>query len=376
MRSFYHTRFQFVEPLQKIITQHYHRNEANRDAFSSQSALLEILTLFQERQGRIVWLLNRFDEFYQTVSPKTIRTLRGLRDQFKGTLCYIVGMHQEITHLPDVNIIGSIYNILDTSVCWIRPLNEQDTYYMIKRELQTTSQPPDTQEVQHIWCLTGGHPALIRIICYWWQTVPQKPDQNKWGEIFLAQRNIQNRLERIWQSLTQAEQFALSELQKPNKQPGMLAKYPSDHLYQALTSLQTKGICQSNQVEWQIQGDLLAGYISSVSGYSRGKIWLDAATGELYQGYTQIEPLKPLERAVLQYLVQQPKVRHTHTELIEAAWPDDILKDGVSTESLYQVIRGIRKKIEPSSSQPCYILNWRGQPEGGYYFFPEGRPTG
>ena len=37
-------------------------------------------------------------------------------------------------------------------------------------------------------------------------------------------------------------------------------------------------------------------------------------------------------------------------------------------------IAELRKKIEPNLARPCYVVTWRGRPEGGYQFFPEGRP--
>lgn len=43
-------------------------------------------------------------------------------------------------------------------------------------------------------------------------------------------------------------------------------------------------------------------------------------------------------------------------------------------DDLYQVIFGLRKKIEPNLSKPSYLINWRAKPEGGYQFFPEGKP--
>jgi hypothetical protein len=49
------------------------------------------------------------------------------------------------------------------------------------------------------------------------------------------------------------------------------------------------------------------------------------------------------------------------------------MKDGVTTEALYQVVRGLRRKIEPDVGRPRYITGWRGTPEGGYRCFPEGR---
>ena len=84
--------------------------------------------------------------------------------------------------------------------------------------------------------------------------------------------------------------------------------------------------------------------------------------------------LSPLARAVLHFLVRHPRARHTKTDLIVNTWPDELRRQGVTDDSLYQVIRELRKKIEPNPAKPCYIVTWRGRPEGGYQFFPEGRP--
>jgi DNA-binding response OmpR family regulator len=120
--------------------------------------------------------------------------------------------------------------------------------------------------------------------------------------------------------------------------------------------------------------DLFAAYVVDAEGQSNGKIWLDETTDELYQGQTLLGDLSPLERAVLHFLVRHPRVRHAKTDLIVSTWPDELRRQGVTDDSLYQVIRELRKRIEPNPAQPCYIVTWRGRPEGGYQFFPEGRP--
>ena len=51
-------------------------------------------------------------------------------------------------------------------------------------------------------------------------------------------------------------------------------------------------------------------------------------------------------------------------ELIEGVWPDDVVEGGIMDDVLYQVVRGLRRKIEPEP----------GRPEGGCQLFPEGRP--
>jgi DNA-binding winged helix-turn-helix (wHTH) protein len=74
-------------------------------------------------------------------------------------------------------------------------------------------------------------------------------------------------------------------------------------------------------------------------------------------------------------LIEHPYDRHAKTDLIFQTWPDELRQHGVSDDALYQIIMEIRKQIEPNPSKPHYLMTWRGKPEGGYQFFPEGRPT-
>ena len=116
--------------------------------------------------------------------------------------------------------------------------------------------------------------------------------------------------------------------------------------------------------------------MAQTEGRGRGRIWLEKGTEELHQGQTLLQGLTYLERNVLRFFIEYPRMRHTHSDIIEAVWPEEVQKEGVTTETLYQAIRGVRKKIEPNPGKPVYVINWRGHPEGGYQFFPEGRPTG
>ncbi|MEI2610569.1 MAG: helix-turn-helix domain-containing protein [Candidatus Promineifilaceae bacterium] len=94
----------------------------------------------------------------------------------------------------------------------------------------------------------------------------------------------------------------------------------------------------------------------------------------IYQGQTALENLSPLETSLLTFLLAHPHTRHTYTAVIQAAWPAATNRAGVSNEALFQVITGLRRKIEPDPTRPCYLVNWRGIPEGGYQCFPEGKP--
>lgn len=375
LRAFFYGRWQFTQAAQSRITKLFHKTESSQDPFVTQTALLEIFYMIQKLEGRVVCLLNPFDEFYTHDRPQIVRTLRGLMDHLKGTLCYIAGMYQEILYSPNPEFIKLLYNTLDFNVCWVRPLNLSDSIYMIQSELQSAKLLPTVQEMEYLWLLTGGYPNLLRMICDWWLINDNKPHRDQWCKELLQDDKVQTRLGRIWHNLTREEQYTLRKLQQDSPK---YAYSPNIGTQQQMViqTLITKGIYQETQNGGRIISDLFAEYIALLAEEGLGKIWLDTISEEIYQGHTKIEGLSPLERLVLKFLIQHPHIRLSHTELIDGSWPDDVLREGVSHESLYQIVRGLRKKIETDPERSTYIVNWRGQPEGGYCFFPEGIPSG
>ncbi len=388
LRSFYEVSYRFDRSLQLHIRDLYRKTETARDPFLPQSALRELLLSLEAEEIRIGLIFDRFDRFCQTATVRMTNTLRGLRDSFKETLCYLVSLPQEIQYLPQWESLSPLQGILDTHTCWVGPLCAADARYMIAHRTRHLPEPLTEPVIARMLAITGGYPSLLRVVCDWWTvgetavTPPHFHTPADWEAALLRQQNTRHRLGEIWHGLTQEEQLVLSELQKwhvgqeDKRRPPQASPQPAIQRHELLPRLGAKGVCyQRENGVWGVNGRLLNAYVAQVAGRSRGKIWLDV-TGDVYQGTARIDNLPPLERAVLHFFIQHPQKRHTHTDLIEAAWPDDVLKEGVSTETLYQTIRGIRKKIEPQPSNPYYILNWRGQREGGYHFFPEGRPGG
>ena len=165
--------------------------------------------------------------------------------------------------------------------------------------------------------LSGRFPSLLKAIAQWWLTTAIGSATADWAEQLLAQGSLEYRLQRMWNGLTQEEQLALSEIHKlkakavaadnVKRSVEELAKRQEP----ALGRLIAKGLCQQTDAGWQILGDLLAAYVAQAEGSSRGKIWLDEKTRTLYQGQTLIEGLTSLQKAVLSYLVKNPRVQHT-----------------------------------------------------------------
>ncbi|HRQ40117.1 MAG TPA: helix-turn-helix domain-containing protein [Chloroflexota bacterium] len=376
LRGFYEVRSYVDDLLQEAIVSAYQENKAVQDPFLVQSALRELLAQFRGQNKRVGFVLDRFDDFCEMAAPQTISALRGLRDSFKDTLFYLMGMRQEAAYLSDPSKLGELYEILDTHVCWLQPLSLDDARWLIARETQEPASQPGEQEVAHFLALSGSIPSLLKAICHWWLALPDKPELGEWADILLTDPAIEYRLQEIFAGLNEEELLLLSEVEKQTRRRrGANTKHPGkQHEANVLDHLMIKGICQVDKGRVGISSDLLATYLARSERRGRGRIWLDSQTEELYQGERLIEGLTPLERGILLFLLKNPRFRHSKTDLIANAWPDDLSQAGVTDDSLYQVIAGLRKKIEPVSAKPCYILHWHGNPEGGYQLFPEGRP--
>ncbi len=362
----------------------YRRVEDKTDPFLPQSALREALLLFREKGTRLVLVLDPFDRFCRTAALPIFDNLRGLRDSFKTTLSYLVGVRHELAALRDPLDLGGLYEILDAHLYWLGAIAEEDARWVIHQVAESTGWSFREEDIHRLLDLTGRYPALLRAAAGWLAEVAPLAGPEAWARAMSAQRPIQNRLEEIWSGLTREEQLALLEVQKLHNEVPQGEAQALDKTHAALfqqhgdilDSLVIKGLCQPAGKGWRISSGLLAAYVGGLAGRSCDAIWLDEETEELYQGQSRLDGLAPLEAAVLHFLVKHPRIRHTKTDLIVAAWPDELRQEGVTDDSLYQVIKGLRKRIEPNPSKPCYIITWRGlrTQEGGYEFLPDGRP--
>lgn len=374
LRAFYEHKSRFSAESHEVIDRVYLENREQRDPFISQSGLRELLLHMQQRRHRVVFALDRFDVFSTMLTPKMGDSLRGLRDGFKETLSYIACMTHSLAYLPNPEAIGDLKRLLDQQICVLGPMTEQDTRDTIIRRTTVADVQPNEDEATQIWQLTGGYPSLVMQTCRWWLTTADKPPLIEWPAILMQKPNIYHRLEDIWSGLTQEEQLVLTKMHQAkltdtSAQQDIAAIYES-----ALISLLEKRLLVQEGAGYRPFSALFADYVAAIEQPSRGRIRHDPTTQTLYHGPDILDGLAPKERAILQYLTQNPHVQHTYTDIIVAAWSDEERYNGVTNDSLFQVIRTLRQKIEPVPSKPVYVVNWRGKPEGGYQFFPEGRP--
>jgi hypothetical protein len=364
-----------AEPLASSIEILYRRAEEKTDPFLAQSALREALLLFQEQATRLVLVLDPFDQFCETAPTQVLDNLRGLRDSFKDTLSYLIGLRHEVTYIRNPAEMGELFEIVDTHQYWLGPMEKDDARWVISQVEEALDHSFDDNQVETLIEVTGAHPGLLRAAGQWLAQAASMPAVDTWLDSLLAEASLQNRLNDLRQGLTGEEEAALSVLQRALMIEVALERQESlrqiDQKYrEILTRLQIKGLCQQTDDGWHVFSPLFARFVAEMKGVSAGKICHEPATGRFFLGEQGLIGLSERDRRLLQYFLDKPRLAHAIDELIEAAWSDDD-SSGVSNEAVQQAIRHLRKQIEPNPAQPCYLITERGT---GYRFFPEGAP--
>jgi hypothetical protein len=303
LHAFYWIQDRFEPSTAQLIDELYREYRAAQDPFLSQKALYELLRTLQRQDLYVVLVLNRFDRFCETATPQMINTLRGLRDQFKSLLSFIVGMLQEVRYLPDPSVLGDVYELLDSHVCWVGALTPEDARFMLGRVLATAPTQPNEAEAYALLTLSGAFPSLLKAVAHWWMAAERPRLSNDWASELLAVQSVRHRLGRIWNGLTQEEKLALVEVQQGKAPAG---RRSAEHL-RVCEQLRAKGICQQHGPTWTIRSHLLSAYVNQIEGRVRGRIWMDEQARILYQGQEPLPELVGLQFEILRFLINNPR---------------------------------------------------------------------
>lgn len=380
LRSLYEARVQLAaieDSLPDTVETLYRKVEEKADPFLSQSALREVLLLVREERARLVLVLDPFDQFCRTASTQILNNLRGLRDSFKTTLSYLVGLRQELAYVRDPVDLDELYEVLDIHLCWLGPMEKDDARWVISQVEEGAGISFAEEHSEYLIELTGGYPSLLRAASMWLAKVLPVPDTDAWEEQLLVEPGIQNRLGDLRWGLTGEEEAALYVLQRAlaieseKEREESLRQIEEKH-GDALNRLQAKQLCLQTDAGWQFFSPLFAQFVAKMEGVSAGKIRYDRQTDRFFQGEMELTSLSEKDRRLLRHFLDQPRIIHTLDDLIETAWAEDD-SSGVTNQAVQQAIRHLRKQIEPNPARPTYLIT---QHKAGYRFFPEGAPRG
>lgn len=324
------------------------------DTFAVLTLLQKAHRLFIRQAGKkVVWLLDRFDEACRYLDAQTLNSLRGLRDQFKDDLIYLLFTRQPLARLRSLSEIDEFYEIVAANTCWLGPMIEADSRWMVhyladQRDI-TFAEPVVTQLIT----MTGGLPAFLKGACLALARGEFNPAQlsQAWVKQLLARPEFQRNCQEIWRDLTPEEQHTLLVLQTGGDASALDGN--------TLVYLQNMGLLNEKK---DIFSPIFAAYIAQQRGETAGLLELHPKTRAVLRGGMVLNvELTPSEDRLLSFLLEHPGEICQKDTLIYAVWPNDYQAAGISDERLAQLVKRLRDKIEPNPTDPLYIQTVRGR---------------
>lgn len=376
LRALYEARLQLAalnSVLFDALKDLYGQIEEKNDPFVLQNVLHRAISVFQEHHVRLMLVFDPFDQFCYSASPVVLNNLRGLRDSFKSTISYIVGLRREPAAVRDLAEWNELSELLDTHHCWLGSMNRADARWVIEQVEAGLEWTFSETQVDHLITLTGGYPALLRTASLWLAQTSSIPDFADWKESLLAAPGVQNRLADVWQGLSSQEQAVLLALsrtltvasaQSRNKNIAQIrTRYES-----ALLSLQQRRLCAETGSGWAFFSPLFASFVADLCQVDSDCLWYDPPTNRFFRGDQELRDLSEQDRRLLSYFLRCPPGIHTFNALIQGVWSQDD-SSGVSNQAVQQAIHHLRGQIELDPAQPRYLLTERGI---GYRFSCQG----
>ncbi len=187
---------------------------------------------------------------------------------------------------------------------WLGPLSESDTAWNVTRYAQRVGQEWDATVAAQMQELTWGHPSLLRAV----------------SEAYAGGANL-----------------VLAELRN----------HPA--VQRRVTEFWVDEPADSDVENSGLQGQPLLEQATSPQGFDLTK-------------------LTAKEALLLEYLQAHPAEICPKDDLIQAVWPEDVVFErGIRDDSLAQLVRRLRVKIESDPSNPQFIHTIPGR---GYQFTP------
>lgn len=262
------------------------------------------LASYFETHRSLCFVLDRFDAAGEWADyPALAGNLRSLRDAFKFSLTYVVGVRRQID--PRTELAELFYG----HTIWLGPLARSDALWSASRDSQRFAAPGDIgwseADLARLVDLSWGYPALLRACCeacaagcaLELESLRQHPA-------------VARRVEEFWADQPTPEQLRLARLEG---HPLLNAPRPPD----------------------------------TPATVDAGRL---TAKEHLLLAYLQAHAGQVCEK----------------DDLVRAVWPEDVIFDqGVRDESLAQLVRRLRVKIEPDPGEPRYIQTVPGR---GYLY--------
>lgn len=339
------------------------------DAFQLQSRLRGILFQIASNNHQLTLIMDRFDDACDGRSFVVLEALDALRKGLESTLTVVFGCSVDLFMAGTAGRSAYSQQRLRLRSLWLDCSELSDVQQRLRGNLAHTD--ATECEIATLANWSGGFPALADALAKWWLACDvsvRRYTDTITSDIESAYNhpNVQAAIALLWDGLRYYERSVLHELCQVK--PSAQAKFVKRNL-RILQSLIRRGVVRDAPAGVVLFTPLLELWLQDMRHTIRGNVWFNEEDDTFYQGERPLEMLSPRAEAALQFFLANAYKKCDKDQLIAHVWETPYVTD----DSVYQVIRELRRMIEPDSRRPCYLLNHRSLRGGRYQFFPEGR---
>jgi DNA-binding winged helix-turn-helix (wHTH) protein len=278
-------------------------------------------------------LLDGFDDLATTLDRPFFNLLRALRDAHKYRLTYLLATRRSLNELAEPEKIREFDDLFIANQIWLNPLAENDANWTIRRFEERHSLSFDDVSGDSLLALSGHHPGLLVALASAW---PDGEPQE--AGTWLNHPRVFRECELLWGDLPESLRSASYDM-----------PITSDTLHEA-------GIAKNGK----LFSPVFESFVRTLQGT---ELRLNLSTGEIFRGGIRLDvTLTPKEHELLAYLLGHQNIICEKDVLIRAVWTEDkVFEQGVRDDSLAQLVRRLRVKIEPDSSTPSFLLTIPGR---------------
>ncbi|MEW5868364.1 MAG: winged helix-turn-helix domain-containing protein [Chloroflexota bacterium] len=288
-----------------------HQGEASPSAEDELALLETALDGLLSGGGKLCLLLDRFDALTGLdIFDALASSLRAVRDAYKYRLVYVTATRQPLADHTE------LAELFFGHTLWLGPLSKSDALWSARRDARRFSSDGQDWEaavLEKLVELSWGYPSLLRAACEAYASGCEL-------EVEALRRHpvVTRRVAEFWADEPDEQALRDSRLLG---QP-LLGKPPEQVAAQAASGLPGEAVL-----------------------------------------------LTAKEHLLLEYLRAHAGQVCDKDDLVRAVWPEDVIyEQGIRDESLAQLVRRLRVKIEPDPSNPAYIQTVPGR---GYLFREE-----
>jgi DNA-binding winged helix-turn-helix (wHTH) protein len=302
-------------------------------------------SLLSRRDGVVALLLDGFDEVAESLTAPFFNRMRALRDAHKYQLAYLTATRRPLSAFHADDRLREFQDLFAANILWLGPLSSADARWTLQRvAARHGGNDFEEKAAETLYRLSGGHPGLLRAMASLWPD-RRGEDPRPW----LEDTAIRRECRLLWEDLP--EESRAAALTSPGDDPTLVAA----------------GLAREGKLFSPVFQTYVKELVSS-------ELALNPDTGVVtLSGVPIEEALTAKEFALLSYLIEHAGAVCEKDDLIQAVWSEDqIFEQGLRDDSLAQLIRRARVKIEPEPSQPRYLLTAPGRgyrllrrPEGG-----------